>query len=162
MRIFSPHHKIWQFAVAGDELDDWLSEAEELMQKWSNQNSDEVSFQTFDVILAAYLLKDNLLPASARDAFAELMMSVIIEAREKKLRIECLHIEPPKPGRKENRTERFIRLHEVRMLIKNGKTATEAYQIIADKFNKSPDTIRREYERAMKQNKERKKTGEND
>ncbi|WP_297451916.1 hypothetical protein [Ferrovum sp.] len=161
MRIFSPHHKIWQFAVAGGELDDWLSQAEELMQKWSNQNSDEVRFGTFDVILAAYLLKDNLLPASARDAFAELMMSVIIEARKKKLRIECLHIEPPKPGRKENRTERFIRFHEVRML-KNGMTATEAYKVTADKFGKDPVTIRREYERVLKRLKERKKTGEND
>lgn len=161
--MFLPKHAIWKFANAGDELDDWLPYAEDLIRKWSTQNKDEVKFKTtFEIIIAAFLLKDDLLPASARAAFAEVMFKAIDEATTKKLRFKSLLIHPPKPGRKENRTETFIKHHEVRTLIQEGKTATEAYRLVAEKHFKSPDTIRREYERIIKKRSERKRTGEND
>lgn len=161
--MFSPSHEIWKFANAGDELDDWLPYAEDLIREWSTQSKDEVKFKTtFEIIIAAFLLKDDLLPASARGAFAEVLLEAIDEATRKKLRFKSLLIHPPKPGRKENRTETFIRHHEVTALIQKGKTATEAYKVVAEKHFKSPDTIRREFERIVLKKRKRKETGEND
>ena len=146
--MFSSDHAIWNFAYAGEELDDWLPHAEWLVKEWSVQASDEVKFDnTFDIILAAFLLEDDLLPASARAAFAKLMLKTIGEADANKLRIKCLHIHRPKEGRKEDRHETFTRFHEVKTLIQEGKTATEAYELVAERRFKSPDTIRRDYER---------------
>ena len=161
--MFSPSHEIWKFAYAGDELDDWLPYAEDLVQKWSSQTSDEVKFETtFEIIIAAFLLKDDLLPASASLAFAEIVLETIDEAVKNKLRLKCLHIRPPKPGRKESRTATFIKCREVTALIQKGMTATEAYKVVAEKHFKSPDTIRREYERIALKERKRKETGEND
>lgn len=149
--MFSYHHAIWKFANAGDELNDWLPYAEELVQKWSTQSPDDVKFQTtFEIIIAAYLLKDNLLPASAKVAFADIMFEAINEATVKKLHLKSLHLHPLRPGRKEDRKATFIKCREVMDLIKNGMTATEAYKVVAEKHFKSPDTIRREYERIIK------------
>jgi hypothetical protein len=161
--MFSSEHAIWKFADAGDEIDDWLPYAEDLVREWSTQNSDEVKFgTTFEIILAAFLLEDDLLPASAKAAFAKVMLEAINEAGINKLSIKCLHIRPPKPGRKENRTATFIKCHEVTALIQKGMTATEAYKVVAEKHFKSPDTIRRDYERIVKRMSKRKETGEND
>lgn len=162
--MFSSEHAIWKFANACAELDDWLPYAEDLVREWSVQNSSEVRFQggTFDIVLAALLLEDDLLPVSARVAFAKLMIETIDEASVSKLRIKCLHIYPPKPGRKENRTETIIRFHEVKTLIQEGKAATEAYRVVAEKHFKSPNTIRRDYERIVKKMQKRKDSGKND
>ena len=161
--MFTSDHAIWKFAYAGDELDDWLPHAEWLVETWAALNSDEVKFEnTFDIILAAFLLEDDLLPASARTAFAKVMLETIDEASNNKFRLKCLHIRPPKPGRKENRTATFIKCREVMALIKKGMTTTEAYKVVAEKHFKSPDTIRREYERIVLKKRKRKEIGEND
>lgn len=161
--MFSSEHAIWKFAYAGDELDDWLSFAEDLKRKWSAQNSDEVKFQTtFEIIIAAFLLEDDLLPASARAAFAKVVLETIDEATDNRLTLKCMHIHPPKPGRKGNPAQTFIKFHQVRTLIQEGATATDAYKMVAGKHFKSPDTIRRDYERIVKKMSKRKRTGEND
>lgn len=161
--MFLSNHAIWKFANAGGELDDWLPYAEELIQQWSTKSYDEVKFQgTFEIIIAAFLLIDDLLPASAKAAFANVMLATIDEASNKKLRIKCLDITPPRSGRKENRTGTFIKFREVKALIQDGKTTTEAYKVVAEKYFKSPDTIRREYERIVKKQTKRKETGGND
>lgn len=161
--MFSPEHAIWQFANAGDEIEDWLPYAEDLIRIWSTQNSDDVKFATtFEIILAAYLLKDGFLPESASTALGELVLKTIDEVHSKKLGIKCLMIYPPAAGRKKNRTQPFIRFHEVDDLIREGKTATEAYAIVAEKHFKSPDTIRRDYERIVAKMRKRKAAGEID
>lgn len=161
--MFSSEHAIWKFARAGDELDDWLDHAEYLVNEWSIQNSDEVRFQnTFQIILAALLLEDDLLPTPARVAFAKVMLETISETQTNKLRVDCLHIHPPKPGRKEDRAGVFIKFHQVRKLIQEGMTATEAYKVVAEEHCKSPDTIRRDYERMIKKLRTRKQAGGND
>lgn len=161
--MFSSNHAIWKFANAGDELDDWLPYAEELVQEWSTKNHDEVKLQgTFEIIIAAFLLIDDLLPAAAKAAFAKVMLATIDEASNKKLHLKSLSITPPRPGRKENRTGTFIKCLEVKALIQDGKTTTEAYKMVAEKYFKSPDTIRREYERIVKKQTKRKETGGND
>lgn len=161
--MFSSEHAIWKFAYAGDELDDWLTYAEDLVRKWSTQNSDDVEFPgTFEIILAAFLLEDDLLPASARVAFAKVMLETINEATSNKLSIKSLHIQPPKPGRKKNPKETRFRFHEVKTLIQEGTSATEAYKVVAKKHFKSPDTIRRDFERIAKRLRKQKGDGEND
>lgn len=161
--MFSSEHAIWKFAYAGDELDDWLPHAEDLIREWSIQNSEAVRFKnTFDIILAALLLEDDLLPTPARVAFAKVMLETITETQTNKLRVDCLHVHPPKPGRKEDRAGIFIKFLQVRNLIQEGMTATEAYEVVAEKHCKSPDTIRRDYERMVKKSCSRKQAGGND
>lgn len=159
--MFSSEHAIWRFANAGGELDDWLPYAEDLVRKWSTEKSRKVEFQnTLEIILASYLLKDDLLPAPARAALASVMLETIVQASLDKLEIKCLYIFPPKPGRKENRTATFIRFHEVKTLIQEGTSASKAFKVVAEKHFKSPETIRRDYERIVKMGREKKKTGE--
>jgi hypothetical protein len=150
--MFSSKHAIWKFANAGDELDDWLPYAEELVRKWAKQSSLEIKFKgVFELYLAVLLLKDDLLPASARMVLGELMLKTIIEAMDKKLTIESLGIHPPKSGRRKinPQTLGYI-MHKVSRIIRSGKTATEAYKVVSEELCKTPDTIRRIYEREMK------------
>ncbi len=70
-----PEYKIWKFANAGQEIDDWLPYAKNLIRQCLIQSSDEVKSKvTFDITLAALLLHDDLLPASASGSFAKLMI----------------------------------------------------------------------------------------
>ena len=148
---FSPDHEIWKFAYAGDELEDWLCYAEDLIEKWASQSRDEVKFKTtFEIILASLLLMDNLLPPSARKAFAHLTLETIMQIEDKKVAIECLHITSPTPGRKEDRRTKGLILMGVHSLLRTGLSKTEAYEAVAAQHFKSPDTIRRMCERALK------------
>ncbi|MDI1310070.1 MAG: hypothetical protein PSV17_11680 [Methylotenera sp.] len=151
MAIFSSDHAIWKFAYAGDELDDWLPFAEDLVNSWANQSSDEIKFQsTFEIILASYLLMDDLLPQAAKKAFAKITLDVISEAAEKKVTLNSMSLHAPPPGRKQDKISYFIRMREVINLIKEGYKNQAAYELVATKHHKSPDTIRRDYERNIK------------
>lgn len=141
--MFSPEHEIWKFSLAGDELDDWLPYAEDLVKKWANQDSD-------DIILVSLLLMDDLLPSSAKKAFAQLTFKIIAELEEKKVAIKCLHIEQSRPGRKDNRQFKGYVILSVRNHIQNGLSKTEAYKLMGTELSKYPETIRRIYERALK------------
>lgn len=161
--MFSSNHEIWKFAYTHDELDDWLPYAEDLIRMWSIKNKGEVKFQnSFEIIIAAYLLKDDLLPVSAKVAFATSMLEAVNDATNAKIHFKSLHILPPKPGRKEHRTETFIRCREVRILVEGGSTATDAYRVVAEKYFKSPDTIRRDYERNVLNARKKKISGKDD
>jgi hypothetical protein len=93
---------------------------------------------------------DDLLPPAARKAFAGLTIETITEIENKKVAIECLHITPPTPGRKEDRRARGHILMGVHYLLETGLSKTEAYEAVAAQHFKSPNTIRRMYERALK------------
>jgi len=148
--IFSSGHEIWKYAYYHDKLDDWLPYAEDLIQNWSSKN--EVYFtSTFEITIASLLLLDDLLPLSARNACAMLLIATIKESAEKKYDIESLKLSPPSPGRKKiNIHQKGIILFAIRDCVKAGLSPTDAYRIVADKHFKSPDTIRRMYERAIK------------
>jgi hypothetical protein len=161
--MFSPDHEIWKFAYAGDELDDWLLYAEDLVHRWTGQSHEEVEFgTTFEIILAALMCMDDLLPVSARRAFAKCMLDAISEADERKLTLTALHVRPPQPGRKEDRRALFHRTHEVIELLQKGHPKQEAYESVAKMFHKSPDTIRRDYERWISRRRKKGTTGEID
>ncbi len=84
--MFTPNHEIWKFAQYWDKLDDWLPYAESLIEKWFNQIVDEIELSTtFEIIIASYLLMDDLLPASAKKAMAYLVLETISQVTEKKL-----------------------------------------------------------------------------
>lgn len=159
--MFSPNHEIWKFADAGGELDDWLPYAEDLARQWASQRPEEIKFRdTFQVILAALMSMDGLLPVSAQQAFARLTLDVVNEASEKRLTLSCLGIRPPPPGRKEDKATRGYRLMSVSKLIREGVRPSQAYEIVAKNSFKSVDTIRREYERAIRTKRGKKQTGE--
>ena len=149
--MFSSKHAIWKFADAGDESDDWLPYAEDLIRQWSVQNKDEIRFDEFQIVLATLLLKDDLLPAPARAAFAKAVWEAMNDALKKKYTLKSLHIYPPKSGRQKMTQIRlgFIMM-SVSRLIRSGKNATQSYQEVADKLFVSPDTIRRVFERQKK------------
>lgn len=159
--MFTPEHAIWRFAYAADELDDWLPYAESLIQKWSIQDKSEVEIQAgFELVIAAFLAQDNLLPASASKAFATAVLSQIAEADANAAIVKRL-LDPKKPGRKKtSKQETFRRMWAVSNLIREGMTASAAYEEVAEKHCKSPDTIRREYERALKKRSKRTAAGE--
>lgn len=155
-RMFEPVHKIWKAAFYAGESDDWLPYAEDLVRKWETQSCEEVKLSGFDLAIASMLLEDDLLPASARVAFSRLMLEVVREAKDKKLTLKCLGIKTPKPGRKTtDLRETGYRLCKVYQLInEEGYSPSSAYEMIAKECFKSTETIRREYERAMKKRKE--------
>lgn len=154
--MFTPSHEIWKFAYACDEGDDWLPYAADLVREWTSQGEGEVKFKTtFEIVLASLLLMDDLLPPSARKVFARLTLETITEIADKKVAIECLHIAPPPPGRKEDRLARGHILMGVHHLLKAGLSKTDAYETVAAQHFKSPETIRRMYERATKGKRDR-------
>lgn len=154
--MFSSKHEIWKFAYSWDELDDWLPYAEDLVRSWTNQSAEEIKFRSrFEIVIASFLLMDDLLPLAAKKAFAALTLDVISEADKKKLTIESLRIHPPPPGRKRDKRAIFSRNWAVIELLEKGHQKQEAYEMVANQFHKSPDTIRRDYERYYQRRKKR-------
>ena len=76
-------------------------------------------------------------------------MAAMSEARDKRLRIEALKIELPPAGRKRDDSKAHY-FWTVQDLLKQGVTKREAYSIVAERYFKSPDTIRRVVERTEK------------
>jgi len=68
-----------------------------------------------------------------------------------------MKMSPAQPGRKASRQALSIRLFTVKDYLKSGLSKQEAYHKTSEKFHKSPDTIRREFERAMKKSKQNRK-----
>jgi len=156
--MFEPQHLIWRWADRWDELSDWLSAAEDLVNRWTEQPPEAVEFRNeFELRVACFLLADGLLPASASQALAFVVLKTMSEAREKSYRLDHLKITPDRRGRKWDMT-RFHRQFELFQLLKAGVPKMEAYQQIAEKYNKSADTIRREHERHKKRTTERGKS----
>ena len=149
--MFSTQHEIFKRAWLLETLDEWLPLAENLVEKWATQSRDEIKFETtFEITIASLLLIDDLLPPSARQAFAMLTLDVINEAKSKNIVLATLQFAPPTQGRKKGRTTGNNRLRDVRDLIDSGMNVTQAYELVANKYHKSPSTIRRDFERWKK------------
>ena len=159
MAVISSEHEIWRIADAYGELDDWLPYAEDLIEEWAGQNENQVRFMNpFAIILASYLLMDDLLPASARKAFAKLVLDAFDQSKEAKGDLTIRKKHKARPGRKKDAMRaNGSRLLKVKQLIKEGHKITDAYDLVAKELHKSPDTVRRDYERAIKKIKQNKK-----
>jgi len=151
--LFNPEHMIWQYANYHDELDDILPNVEYLIGQWEAREYE--TGQPFfkdrrEIHMASLLLHDDLLPDAARKAFSYLMLDAIIEADDKKIKLQSLYVSPPKRGRKSSVNLLGRRFETHRLINKEGCSASEAYKKIADKHCVSVDTIRRDYERNIK------------
>lgn len=118
-----------------------------------------------DFYICSQLLKSgfNIPPR----LMGELLERVIEEAVEAKAEIPALGIKNPKRGRpSDKKTREWYRgylLHKIKELTEmKGMNLTEAYKNIAEERHKSPDTIRRDYERLMKARKEQRKRWESE
>ncbi|QSR35241.1 hypothetical protein CFI10_09575 [Marinobacterium iners] len=150
MALFKEGTQIRKIALSQSDMDDLLIFAEDRLNSWQETES-TVEFKDSDEIaIACLLLEDGLLPDKAVKALANTVLKALSECREKRLAVESLKIQPPKPGRKEDRANKGRLLFSTSKLIRQGIPKQQAYDIVAKQLHKSPDTVRRTYERAIK------------
>lgn len=109
-------------------------------------------FSPGDWYVCALLLQSNL--PVPRIIIGKLIEKLVTELTEAKVDVPVLGIEKPRRGRPSSSRARQQYLlylaDKVRTLIaKQGMTASAAYEAIAKERHKSPDTIRRDYERLI-------------
>ena len=154
---FKSHHKVWNVGWYYDDVDDYLSYVNICLEKWvQNKYDHEIPFfeDKYEIQVASLLLYDNLLPTEARKAFSMLAITAMKEISDTKQQSNVFHIKKPAKGRKKDEFLERQLLSGVAKLIKAGTLKTEAYKIVAQENNKSPDTVRRRYERFMKRRKQ--------
>jgi len=154
MKILNANDPIAQAekrAEAWRELKEWEEDAKSLGREWAALAPEDVTFQNHDQILkACFLLDEGLLPKSAWSAFANVVMDTVVEAQDKKLTIKSLDLKPPRRGRTSDPKLQGYMVLKTKELIESGSSANEAYAQLAKELHKSPDTVRRTYERAKK------------
>ena len=156
--MFERHHMIWQFAHHWGEESDWLPYAKDRITEWRSQTPEEIKFNSaWEIRVACFLMADGLLPPSARKALSLRFLETMIEAEDKRLTLDHLHIKPERRGRKRDQS-RFDRMSDLRQLLEAGVPKSEAYEEVAEKHCKAVDTIRREYERMQKRSAAREKS----
>jgi hypothetical protein len=162
MTKFTSDMMIWQYAYYHDELEDYLSQADYLLEQWNDPKIDVDEFignpntffsSEFDFQLALYLLHDGLLPRKVQMILAESVLLGRLDLRSKNVQCDMLKVSKEKnPGRPTGQLEN-TRFREVLELLKVGISRSESYERVAVKYFKSPDTIRRGFERMLKRNK---------
>jgi len=101
----------------------------------------------YEFEIAGLLLIDGLLPVQAREAYVQCVFNAQVCLSNKKVVCEELFVQPNKRGRKSIKNEMKQRIEDVQKAIDSGVSVTESYKLVAPKYNKSPDTIRRSFER---------------
>jgi len=153
-RVFNSEHEIWKYAnYSHDGLDHTLDCVLEKIGEWEIRNPQlgEPFFTSkYEILIASLLLHDDLLPDAAIRAFSKLMLDTIIEANDKKIKLQSLYVSPPKRGRKSSGSLLYRRFETHRLIHKEGRSTSKAYKKIADKHCVSVDAIRRDYERNIK------------
>jgi len=153
-RAFNSEHQIWKYAYySHDGLDHTLDCVLEKVVEWEARNHQlGVPFFTskYEIRIASFLLYDDLLPDVARKAFSYLMLETVMEAGDKKIKLDNLYVSPPKRGRKATGKVRRRRLETHWLIKEEGYSPPAAYQKVADKHCVSYDAIRRDYERNIK------------
>lgn len=127
-----------------------------------------------DIQIASCLLYDNFLPDSARKAFSCVTSDSIYEAVDNELTIDAFHIKKSsKRGPKEDSVRKYTRFKRVLLHMKPGMTKIGACEKAGAeniKFTKlgeerkqpiSAETVRREFDRLVKDIKERGKKPRN-
>ena len=132
--------------------DDFHTSLENIFDNWHIQTDfEEYKFSDpFELFLAAIFLEESppLLPSHVKKAVGSTLKQAITESSDKKYTMESLYVFPPKPSRKKGDRYRRSIIYSVGRLIRvEGWNRQSAYQKIAEQNHKSPDTIRRIYER---------------
>lgn len=107
----------------------------------------------YDFEIAGLLLIDGLLPIQAREAYVQCVFNAQVFLSDKNIVCEALFILPNKRGRKSIKNEIKQRIGDVQEALNNGLSITESYKLVASKYNKSVETIRRDFERHKNENK---------
>lgn len=148
-----------------DKSDEGQAWAERVLTKLTHAETleDLRSFTPGDWYICALLLQSNL-PVPRR-IIGQLIEKLVTELTETKIDVPALGIKKPRRGRPASSMDRrrylFHLMHEVRTLTTDqGMTVSAAYEAIAERRHKSPDTIRRDYERFMADRKSRMKQSE--
>ncbi len=142
-------------ALAYNDPHDSFAEIESFMDEWSKSDPDENELYKFNIRLAAMLLIDGILPTKAGVVLGNKILAAMDEIIEKKQSVKALGIEKKTRGRPPKEQSIHYIYHEVGMRIKDGMSKTSAYKEVADQENKSPETIRRIFEREKKKRIER-------
>ena len=100
-----------------------------------------------DFYIAGLLLIDGLLPIQAREAYVQCVINTQAFLSDKKVVCEDLFVMPSKRGRKSIKNEMIQRIKDVQKAMDTGLSITESYKLVASKYNRSIDTIRRDFER---------------
>lgn len=133
-----------------DDYDDAATMIEAAYEKYTRSEfpPDVPDSMAFDWYCFSVFLKDSLPPGNLR-IFGDLIENLFEEMEERNISLKSLGISPSKSGRPETMTDRKILeiIGMVKFEQKNASKKSEAYEIVAKSLNKSPDTIRRYYER---------------
>ena len=136
-----------------DDYDDAATIIDEAFEKYKTLNSDDVykSLTSTDWFCIRCFLLDQINPGDL-SLFGLLIDSIFKEVESNNLSLESLGIEPKPAGRPTTINEYRLReiIGFVKWELKTAKTKIEAYEAVARKMNKSPDTVRRYYERWLK------------
>ena len=132
---------------------DW---AELVLTKLTHtENLDDLhSFETGDWYVCAMLLQSDL--PIPRKIIGKLLEGILKDLALVNIDVPALGIKKTSRGRPSNPKDRerylsWLMFEVQRLTTKQGMTATEAYAVIAEENHKSPDTIRRDYERFKKE-----------
>lgn len=139
-----------------DKHDDAQGWAEHVLTKLTHAETldDLHSFKTGDWYVCAMLLQSDL--PVPRKIIGKLLEKILEELHPTETDVPALGIKKTSRGRPSNPKDReryliWLMFEVQRLTTKQGMTATEAYAVIAEKQHKSPDTIRRDYERFKKE-----------
>lgn len=150
MGVIKEGMEAWKAAWSSKDPGDVLSHMDYLLSEWQ-ESEIIVEFENpWQIIIASLFLTDGILPLQARKGLANTILNTIGECSEKRFKVDSLKIKPDKPGRKKDSETQWNMLHQTHSLIKEGLPKQESYELVAKKFHKSPDTVRRAYERAIK------------
>ncbi len=158
MSRFTHDTMTFKFAYQNNEIEDWLTFANDLIERRESMSfdikqSDKIDYlktfftQPFEFRLATFMLMNRLLPDSARQAYGFCIIKSQFILKDKKVVCPSLFVNGQTKGRKGIHKEKLNRNRIVIEMIKQGKPLKEVCELVADKYNKSPDTIRREHER---------------
>lgn len=148
--------KIKTVAWQARDPDDFFTSVENLHDKLSSLPPEKIQFENEgDIALAVLMMADGILPIQAHLALANTFIEALEEITKKKYTVNSLGIKPPTRGRKSNANRDDHIITSVAKLKQSGICADDAYLKIANEHHVSKDTIRRIYERANKNRRNR-------
>ncbi|MEP7703501.1 hypothetical protein [Paraglaciecola sp. 25GB23A] len=107
----------------------------------------------FDELLVITVLNyEQKLPIELQKTLSLILIEGLTEIIKKKYKVDSFFIKPPVRGRVKNDNLKFKMLRDVFSHLERGIQKMDAFKIVADKNSKSVDTIRRMYERYLKEN----------
>jgi hypothetical protein len=154
--IFKEDMMIWQYGDYQNDIHEYLAYVEGLLDEWNELQidldvylSEPSSFfrSEFEFKVATFLLHDGLLPHKIQKIMAYAIMNSRLDLESRNIKFDILKVsKKAKVGRPKDKSL-LTRDSEVLYFLELGLSKTEAYKQVASKHFKSPDTIRRGFEK---------------